>query len=252
MCAAAATLSCSRDIAPGQQICASFSIEAPLSKTLADGASATELTVSVFDANHDFLYSRSASRTASGWDVELMLVPGVYSFSFWACSPEADAFAIDGEYMAVSYPLMDLSCDAEDAFWAAVPDMEATTSFQRTINLRRPFAMLEIVTDAFAQEETAGASASITLSGQIPSRLNLLSGEVDLQLGEVAFTPAPLPSETRDGHAIAASAYVLAPDLNAILCDLSYSVTLSDGRTSAGTVENVPLQRNHLTTLLDY
>ncbi|MBR5034047.1 MAG: hypothetical protein IKX71_01950 [Bacteroidales bacterium] len=246
------SLACRRTIEPEGEVSATFSIENPVTKAFGDGASATELSVRVFDANHNFIYEQQATREESGWTVTLNLVPGTYSFSFWACSTTADAFSFEGEYMTLSYPLMDMNSDAEDAFWASVADMELTSSFERSITLKRPFAFMQMVSDSFINESLEGATSAFYVTGAICTRLNLITGAADEAVRSAAYKAAPVSDKTVGRHAIVAAAYALVPEEGVTLSKVDYTITLKDGRDVTGTVYTVPLSRNYRTSLKDY
>ena len=246
------SLACRRTIEPEGEVSATFMVESPMTKAFGDGASATELSVRVFDANHNFLYDQAASRGESGWTVTLNLVPGTYSFSFWACSSTADAFSFDGEYMTLSYPLMDMNSDAEDSFWASVADMDLTSSFERSITLKRPFAFMQVVSDGFINESLEGATSAFSVAGALCTRLNLITGAADEAVRSVSYTAAPVSFNTIGRHAIVAAAYALVPEDGLTASKVDYTVTFKDGRHASGTVYDVPLARNYRTNLKDY
>ena len=246
------SLACNRKEKCDAELEATFILDMPLTKALTDAASATQLSVRVFDANHNFLYKEDFSRGENGWDVRLKLVPGTYSFSFWATSPEADAFVFDGEYMTLSYGLMDMNSDTEDAFWASVADLTLTTSFTRNVTLKRPFAFMQLVSNSFINESLDGATSSFTITGAVPTRMNLITGETDTAARKAIYTAAPLTEYTVGRNTIAAAAFVLATEEEMTVSSVAYNITFKDGRYINGTVENVPLARNHKTELKDY
>lgn len=253
ICAMAAlSLACSRDIASDSPVSATFTVDIPATKAMSDGALATELSVRVFDANHNYLYEQTASRGENGWSVTLKLVPGTYSFSFWACSRTSDAFSFDGAYMTLSYLLMDMNSGAEDAFWASIADLEITSKFERGVTLKRPFAFLRVASDGFINESLEGASSAFTITGAVCTRLNLITGVADEAVRSAAYKAAPVTDETIGRHAIVAAGYALVPEEGLTAAKVDYTVTLQDGREVSGTANNVPLARNYSTTLKDY
>ena len=243
--------SCQKDTLPQQEVSVSFNIGMPQTKALGDGAAATLLSVRVFDASGAYLFEQTAVRDAAGWDVDLKLVPGTYSFSFWASGQDADACLFENEYMTLNYPRMDMNSDAEDAFWTSLKDCEVTSSFTRSITLKRPFALLQLVTDDFIDEPLEGATSAFTITGAIPTRMNLITGEMDQMARKAIFAPASISDYTAGRRTIAAYAYVLAPKEGLSATEVSYSITLSDGRNIEGSAADVPLTMNHRTTLSD-
>ena len=246
------TLACRRTVEPEGEISATFSIENPMTKAFGDGASATELSVRVFNANHDFLYEQTASRDESGWTVTLKLVPGTYSFSFWAYSREADAFSFDKEYMTLEYPKMDMNSDAEDAFWASIADVELTSSFVRTVTLKRPFAFIQLISDSFINIPLEGATSAFTITGAMCTRFNLITGVADEATRKAIYKAAPISDNTVGRRTIAAAAYVLVPEEGVSAAEVAYNITFRDGSYIQDTVNDVPLAPNHRTNLQDY
>ena len=252
ICAMASlSFACGRDTDADSSICATFTVETPLTKAFCDGSLATDLNVRVFDANHNFLYEQTAKRGDAGWEVTLRLVPGTYSFSFWASSPDADAFSFNREYMTLSYPLMDMNSNTEDAFWASIADIELTSEFSRTVTLKRPFALLQLVSDSFINESLEGATSVFSITGSMCTRLNLITGDVDQANRKAVYTAAPISDYTIGRRTIAAAAFVLVPEEEVTVPEVTYNITLKDGRSMDGTVSDVPLARNHRTNLLD-
>lgn len=245
------SIACQRSIKPEAEVSAMFNIDMPLTKGLNDGTSATLLSVRVFDANHVFLMEKTATRGNAGWSVELKLVPGTYSFSFWAYSPDADAFSFDKEYMTLSYTEMDMNSETEDAFWASVPDKAIAAPFEQNVTLKRPFAFIQLVTDSFINESLEGATSSFTITGAMCTRLNLITGEADEAMRKAIYKPAPISDYTLGRRTIAAFAYALVPEEGIDNAQVAYTITLGDGRTIDGSTTDVPMARNHKTSLLD-
>ena len=244
--------SCQKKLAPEQEVSAAFTIDMPQTKALADGAEATELFVRVFDASHNFLFEQKSTKKDGGWKVELKLVPGTYSFSFWAQSTKADAFSFDGEFMSLTYSRMDMNSDSEDAFWASVADKEVTAPFTESVTLKRPFTLIQWVSNSFIDVSLTDATSSMTISGMMCTRLNLITGKRDEAARKAIFTPAPITDYTQGRMTIAAYTYVLVPEEGVEAATVDYSLTLGDGSTIEGSASNVPLEPNHRTTLKDY
>ena len=230
----------------------SFSVSAPLTKSINDGLSATLLYAKVFDADHNLISSGTYTRGDSGWEVQFRLVPGVYSFTFFACSPEADAFEFEDEYMTLSYSLMDMNSDTEDAYWASLADFKVTTSISRTVTLKRPFAFIQLSSDTFIDMNLNNATSSFIITGAMSTKLNLITGESSDAVRKAIYSEAKVSDYTIGRHPVPAMAYVLVPEEGVIAAEVSYKITLADGKYSEGKVNDVPLQRNYKTTLKDY
>ncbi len=252
ICAIALLLpSCTKENVPKQEVSATFTVDMPQTKALSDGALATELYVRVYDSEQNFLYEQKANKEATGWNVDLKLVPGTYSFSFWAQSAEADAFSFDGQYMTLSYNLMDMNSDTEDAFWAAVAGKEVSAPFTQRVTLKRPFAFIQIVSNSFINEPLEGATSSFTITGEVSTRMNLITGHTDEYARKAIFNAASLTEYTHGRMTIAAYAYLLVPDEGIPAATVNYNITFKDGRTIDGSVADVPLNGNFRTTLID-
>ena len=253
ICAAACiSLACGRTMEADQEISATFNIEIPITKAFSDGTSATELSVRVFDANHDFLYEQTASRSEAGWNITFKLVPGTYSFCFWAGSPRTGAYTFENEYMTLSYQSMTMNTDDDDAFWAAFADLDVTSSFIRTVTLKRPFAFIQLVSNNFINESLDGATSAFTITGAMCTRFNLITGVADQATRKAIFKPAPISDNTIGRRTIAAAAYVLVPEEGVTAAEVAYTITFADGRYISDTVQEVPLAPNHRTNLQDY
>ena len=243
---------CHKEVAPEQVISATFMVDTPATKVINDGLSATKLLVRIFDSNHELLQEETYTRGDGGWLVKLTLVPSVYSISFWACSPESDAFSFEDEFVTVDYNKMDMNSDVEDAFWASLADMEMTTSISRTVTLKRPLACVQLVSDTFLDEDLKDATSSFRITGMISTKLNLITGEAGEARRKVSFAAAPIADYAIDRHPVVALAYALVDEAGITAAEVEYTITMKDGRVSEGAVINVPMERNHLTTLKDY
>lgn len=222
---------CQRETIPGPMPTVCFQVAAPEAvKSLGDGSLATKLFVRIYDANGVFLREETpAPLSSGGWQAELQLVEGTYSFSFWATSPDATAFQTEGSTLTVDYSKMHPGTDQEDAFWAAVKDLTVgQNGVDQAVVLTRPFALLKL--------DFPVVSFSVSASS-LPEKLDLLSGETSGDAGSPSFSVGDTPANT--------SAYILVP-AGEITASLAYSTGDVDG-----TASNVPLGQNKRTIIKD-
>ena len=243
--------SCGRKIDRPGEVSAAFSVDIPRTKALGDASAATELEVRVYDAGGNHLFSQKAEPSDRGWNVELKLVPGTYSFSFWATSAQADAFSFDGQYMTLSYPLMDVNSDDEDAFWASVVNKEVSAPFVQNVTLKRPFALVQLTSGSLTGNSLDGATSALTVTGAVCTRMNLLGGDADQAVRKAIFTSAPVSGETDGDIPVAAYAYLLVPKEGITAAEVAYTISFAGGNTVSGSASDVPFAPNHRTILKD-
>ena len=258
------TAACRQEPAPQQTVTVTFQLGLPEdTRAAGDGSQATSLTLFVYDANGALLQQL----TPTTWNPSVTVVPGTYSFSFWATSPDADAYSFNGQSLTVDYSKMTMNADTEDAFWACVPNLTVSQGFNQPVQLSRPLGQVSL----YSKDSNLGLTATdlndaskyvskFTLQGPagsgIPTQMNLLTGATAAPVAQVAFPESPLQltaleSSTTEG-ALLAYAYVLAPETAVVLPQVSFSATLKRTQTTitSGSASSVPLQRNHRTRLL--
>lgn len=259
-----------REDTSGQPVDVSFQIGMDIAtKALGNGGQALRLTLRTYDQQGNFVRESTADREVgeTGWTITQSIVPGAYSFCFWASSPDSDAYSFDGQYLAVDYSKMKPNSDQDDAFWAVLAGKEVTAGFTEPVTLTRPLAQVSLCSKDenidLGEEDLDDADrfvSSLTLTGAngggLPTRMNLLDGSTDILQAEVAFLDASLTelevSQT-NGTALA-FAYVLVPAAGLTLSEVTYSATLKrttpETDLASGTAADVPLARNKRTLLL--
>ena len=260
-----------REAVSGQPVDVSFQIGMDgITKAIGDGSQALLLTLRIYDQQGNFVQESTADReeSESGWTVSAAIVPGTYSFCFWASSPDSGAYGFDGKFLTVDYSKMKPNSDQDDAFWAVLAGKEVTAAFTESVTLTRPLAQISLYSkdkhcDELGEEDLNNASrfnSSMVLDGVsgsgIPTRMNLLDGSTDTPLAQVLFNEAPLTvlEQSEDNGTLVAFAYVLVPAEGLTLAEVAYSAPLM--RTSpvinlaSGYVNNVPLARNKRTLLV--
>lgn len=185
--------------------------------------------------------------------VTLQLINGnTYAIVFWADAPssiytftaEASTATITADYTAAT-----ASAEAYDAFYA-LKEFTVNGAMQETVELKRPFAQLNIGTADLTAATTAGVTvAKAGIKVNTYKTLDLTSGEVS-DPADVEFALAALPTgETFPvtGYDYLTMNYLLMPvDKKA-----DNNITISYDNAAAGTrtFNNVPLQRNYRTNI---
>ena len=222
-----------------------------------DGKTATTLDYAVYQVAADGAWTlmNDLSKTDEAINlsttVKLQLVNGnTYAVVFWADAPTS-IYTFDTGAMTVTADYDAAATDNEeyDAFYA-VKTFTVNGASQETVELKRPFAQLNIGTADLAASEAAGVE--VTKAGvkvNTYKTLNLKTGEV-ADPADVEFALAALPTgETFpvSGYEYLTMNYLLMPaDKKA-----DNTITISYDNTAAGTrtFNNVPLQRNYRTNI---
>ena len=241
-----------------------FTVSTPEIATRAmygDGDEATQLYYGVYVYNPD---GKKYLKDISVWEnpklitnntaeVSLQLVRGKkYEIIFWAQNPESAA-TIAWETQTMSYNPAAANQETYDAFWAAHTIEKVTGAMTETIELRRPFAQLNIGTSDKEAAEKAGLSviASGVTVASLPTTMNLLTGATDAATA-VTYTAAALPAAGDFpivGYEYVSMNYVLVgADKKLVVVDFNY---YENGNPTpyVVTYDNVPVQRNYRTNI---
>ena len=260
MMAAAAMLatSCVKDhqtVAEGDAT-VTFAVGTPeiATRAYSDGTTATELQYAVYDADGNLLKNLIGSQEINiSTTVELKLTTGnTYSVAFWADSPKAP-YNVDfaNKIMTVDYTGVKSNNENLDAFYAWYT-FTVTGAQTETIELKRPFAQLNIGTADYASSESAGyvpTKSTITVNN-VYSSLNFATGAVS---GGTAMTYdyAAIPADETfpvNGYEYLAMNYLLvAADKAVVEVEFTYADDTDNAKTR--TVGSVPVQRNYRTNI---
>ena len=226
-------------------------------RAFADGTTATTLDYAVYEVK-DGAWTLlpdlgKADQTINmSTTVSLNLVNGkTYAVVFWADAPSS-IYTFDATNVNVKadYTAATSSNENYDAFYAVEQFTVDGATLDRTVNLKRPFAQLNIGTSDLAAAKSAGidvTKAGVTVKTY--NTLNFKDGSVDGE-EEIEFAAAELPEEafpvTTSGCKYLAMNYLLMPtDKKA-----DNTVTISyDGAAEARAFQNIPLQRNFRTNI---
>ena len=255
--------SCQNDLdfvpTTGENSTVSFAVGTPEISTRAysDGATATILQYAVYDAEGNILSDLTETdATINGsTTVKLQLTTGnTYSVIFWAAAPQAPyTVDFDAKTMTVDYSAAVSNDEARDAFFK-YHTFTVKGAQTETIELKRPFAQLNIGAADYAASASAGytPTQSAVVVKNVYSTLNLASGAVsDDVVAEFALADIK-KDETFPvaGNEYLAMNYLLVgADKETVEVEFSYT----DGSNAkTRTVGSVPVQRNYRTNIIGY
>ena len=234
----------------------SFSVNTPeiATRAYSDGTTATVLQYAVYDAAgnelEDLTVTDGEIHTTA--EVKLQLVTGnTYSVIFWAAAPNAP-YAVDfaNKTMTVDYSAAVCNDEARDAFYAC-KTFTVTGVQTETIELRRPFAQLNIGTADYAASADAGyvPTQSSVVVKNVYKTLNLATGAVENEV-EANFGLADIEKGEAfpvTGYEYLAMNYLLV-STSKELVDVEFTYTNgADAKTR--TIGSVPVQRNYRTNI---
>ena len=223
-------------------------------RAYSDGTTATVLQYAVYnEAGNELTALTKTDATINGsTTVELQLTTGnTYSVIFWAAAPNAP-YDVDfgAKTMTVDYDGALSNDEARDAFYA-YKEFTVKGAQTETIELRRPFAQLNIGTADYTASTNAGytpTKSAVTVKN-IYKTLDLVEGEVSEPV-EVAFAAADIKKDEKfpvAGNEYLAMNYLLV-DSDKEVVDVEFTYT--DGSNAkTRTVGSVPVQRNYRTNI---
>ena len=259
MAAAFAMVACQTDInevgvVAGGEVDVTFEVGTP-TRAYSDGTTATRLQYAIYDETGAELTALTKTNdtiniTAT---VQLKLVTGnKYTAIFWADN-DAAPYDVDFEHKTMTVDYTGVACNDEnlDAFYAIHP-FTVKGAQTETIELRRPFAQLNIGTNDYTEAAKAGytPNQSYVKVTSIYNTLNLWDGKVS---GETAveFAYADIKRDETfpvAGHEYLAMNYLLVNGKETVDVEFAYKET-STGDAKTRVVGSVPVQRNHRTNI---
>ena len=246
----------------GTEATVSFHVGTPeiATRAYSDGTTATVLQYAVYDENGQELTDLTRSVENQNADtiniaktVNLQLTTGnKYYVIFWAAAENAP-YTVDltNKTMTVDYSTAESNDENRDAFFRC-DSFTVTGNQTEVIELRRPFAQLNIGTSDYAKSTSAGYTPAYSyVKVPVSSELNLFSGEVN-QATDVEFKLAAVPQgETFpvDGYDYLAMNYLLVgSDKGLVEVEFGYSEN-DTAVEKTRTVGSVPVQRNYRTNI---
>ena len=282
MVAAASMLfaSCSQDDIqvgqPGDESTVTVTLTTPKfgSRAYSDGHSATHLQYALYDVTYDNTVTRLDKYTVLTETIDITknipfkLVNGhTYRFVFWASNPNLDGpYKVTFGESSAQFDIDLENFDANilsnleylDAFYVC-EDVKVTGDMQKTFELRRPFAQVNLGTDDYADAAAVGyvPTLSQVVVSNVYTTLNLFDGTVS-NGKEVSFNynvigkneTFPYVDEADETHVYTyLNMIYMLVDKEQELVDLTYSWK-EDGKTPTDrTIGSVPVQRNYRTNI---
>ena len=257
--------SCQQEAGFGTEATVSFQVGTPeiATRAYSDGKTATVLQYAVYDAEGNELTDLTKSvenKNAETIDisaiVNLQLTTGnTYSVIFWAAA-EGAPYEVDfanKTMTVVDYSTAVSNDESRDAFYKH-HTFTVTGAQTEVIELRRPFAQLNIGTSDYAASTSAGytPTQSKVVVRNIYNTLNLATGEVDKNNPvEVTYDYADIKKDETfpvAGYEYLAMNYLLVAADKAIV-DVEFSYRDEKLTAKTRTVGSVPVQRNHRTNI---
>ena len=223
-------------------------------RAYSDGTTATDLQYAVYDAKGNLLEDLTGTQEINiSTTVELKLTTGnTYTVAFWADSEDAP-YTVDFEAKSVSVDYAGVKSNDEnlDAFYAWYT-FTVTGTQTETVELKRPFAQLNVGTADFDASESAGyvpTTSTVTVSN-VYSTLNFATGAVDGATA-ITFAENAIPAGEEfpvAGYEYLAMNYLLvAADKALVEVEFTYADDADNAKTR--TVGSVPVQRNYRTNI---
>ena len=266
MAAAFAMVACQTDInevgVAGGEVDVTFEVGTP-TRAYSDGTTATVLQYAVYEGETELdalthsVAKGNAETINISKTVSFKLVTGnTYTVIFWAAAPNAP-YTVDfaNKTMTVDYSAATTLSNDEnrDAFYKR-HTFTVTGAQTETIELRRPFAQLNIGTNDYLHAEEAGyePTKSYVKVTQLGDVLNLWNDEVEGTDAAISFDYAAIPTgETFPvaGYEYLAMNYLLVNSQKEVV-DIEFGYTESDAAAAkTRTVGSVPVQRNYRTNI---
>ena len=241
----------------GENALVTFSVGTPeiATRAFSNGQTATVLQYAVYDASGNQLTELTVTdgEIHGSTTVNLQLTTGnTYSVIFWAAAENAPySVDFDAKTMTVDYSNAVSNDENRDAFYK-YHTFTVTGAQTETVELRRPFAQLNIGTSDYEESASAGYTPAYSyVKVPVSSELNLVDGSVD-EAAEVEFKLASIPTNEEfpvAGYDYLSMNYLLvAADKEVVDVVFGYSESNTTVEKSR-TIGSVPVQRNHRTNI---
>ena len=241
----------------GETATVSFNVNAPASRAYSDGTTATVLQYAVYDAADNELTALTVTdgEIHGSTTVNLQLVTGnSYTVLFWAAAPNAPyTVDFDAKTMEVNYAGALSNDEKRDAFYAK-HTFTVKGAQTETIELRRPFAQLNIGTNDYLDAEKAGyvPTHSSVIVENLGNVLDLWNGDVEGTEATITFATADIKKDEEfpvsGGYEYLAMNYILVGAEKETV-NVTFTYANEAGDTKTRTVGSVPVQRNYRTNL---
>ena len=230
-------------------------------RAMGDGTTATTLSYAVYEAGETtpLIVSEDKDRFSNlQAKIALRLAVGkTYDILFWA-DAEDSPYTVDfaTQTVAVDYEGALSNDEKRDAFFHAEMGLKVEGPVNKAIELKRPFAQLNIGTNDTQEAAATGVAAAKTqVKIKAYGSLNLATG-VAADLTDVTYDFAALPTdpskfavEGKGEYDYLAMNYVLVNEDSELL-DCTFTVNdASDAAIRTMSVTSVPVQRNYRTNI---
>ena len=256
--------SCQKEVGFGTEATVSFEIGTPeiATRAYSDGTTATVLQYAVYDAEGNELQgftksvaNQNAETIHISKTVNLQLTTGnTYSVIFWAAAENAP-YTVDfaNKTMTVDYDSVVSNDENLDAFYK-FHEFTVTGAQTEIIELRRPFAQLNIGTNDLEASKNAGYEPkySFVKVSNVYNTLDLVEGKVS-GAAAVVYSYNAIPATAVfpvTGYDYLAMNYLLvASDKEVVDVEFGYTELEDAATAQTRTVGSVPVQRNHRTNI---
>ena len=242
--------------AVGEESVVSFTISTPDmgSRAYSDGFTATQLQYAVYEGETELRDLTVMDATINGsTTVELKLATGkTYNVIFWAADEDAPyTFTPADGKVSVNYGSAISNNENLDAFYA-VKEITVKGAQTETIELRRPFAQLNIGTSDYDEAKSAGYEPTLSkvVVSNVYQSINLWNGTVS-DGAEVTFDYNAIDKDETFpvlGYEYLAMNYLLV-DNRKELVEVTFSYKEESGEEQTRKVGSVPVQRNYRTNI---
>ena len=224
-------------------------------RAYADGTTATKLTYAIYEKGQTtVLISGTANFVDRKTTVNVRLANGkTYDMLFWAQADGAPyTFEPTTQKVTVNYAAAVGQDEKRDAFFKA-ERLTVDGTIDKTIQLKRPFAQLNVGAQDFVAAKTAGFEATQTTVkvDNVYTTLNLLDGTVEGETS-VTYALANLPTEDFPVRLTPAAKY-MSMDYLLVADDKALTNVTFTATNGTHNVErlytNVPVRRNYRTNI---
>lgn len=248
------------------EICeATFDVAVPggiSTKTIADGTTAKELWYQVFDKDGNVIAGLGKTKHESllsdrQTSVSMQLVKDqTYNIVFWAQSEGQTCYKFDDlSQIMVDYAAAKANEESRDAF-LAVKNITVNGPINETVEMKRPFAQLNIGTADAAIAAKAGVvikTSKVEMKG-LPNVLNTINGTtdgaVDVTFADNAVPSTEVLSVNGKEYTYLAMNYILAPAEGKEISDVKATFTAEGKDPVSLSAFSVPFQRNYRTNII--
>lgn len=244
---------------------ATFNVDVPEAigtKAIADGTTAKELWYQVFDKDGNVIAGLGKTKHESllsdrQTSVSMQLVKDqTYNIVFWAQSEGQTCYKFDDlSQITVDYTAAKANEESRDAF-LAVKNITVNGPINETVEMKRPFAQLNIGTADAAIAAKAGVvikTSKVEMKG-LPNVLNTINGTtdgaVDVTFADNAVPSTEVLSVNGKEYTYLAMNYILAPAEGKEISDVKATFTAEGKDPVSLSAFSVPFQRNYRTNII--